>query len=275
MARLDTGRLQPARRGADVASCSSRIIDSRCRPGRPHDIELDAAVAAARDLRRPRQVHPGRHQRGRERRPARRAAPCGSRPSRWFNEGWTTDGVRLTVDDEGEGIPIEMRRRVFTKFWTGPAPAAAPASACTSSTASPAPTAARSRSSTRPDGGARIVDWPGLGAGRDRRLADRVDLHTTFTSHAPVRARRSLLRSQHGIRRACWSSRTSRVINEAVADRLRAEGFAVEQAYDGPGAVERYAADRPDLVVLDVMLPGFDGLEVCRRIQAQPRRCRC
>ena len=70
--------------------------------------------------------------------------------SRWFDEGWTTDGVRLTVDDEGEGIPPEMRRRVFTKFWTGPAPAAAPAWASTSSTASPAPTAARSRSSTPP-----------------------------------------------------------------------------------------------------------------------------
>ena len=69
-----------------------------------------------------------------------------------------------------------------------------------------------------------------------------------------------------------------RVINEAVADRLRAEGFAVDQAYDGPGAVERYTAARPDLVVLDVMLPGFDGLEVCRRIQAWyvlRRRCRC
>jgi signal transduction histidine kinase len=37
----------------------------------------------------------------------------------WFNEGWTADGVRLTVDDEGDGIPSEMRRRVFTKFWTG------------------------------------------------------------------------------------------------------------------------------------------------------------
>jgi DNA-binding response OmpR family regulator len=59
------------------------------------------------------------------------------------------------------------------------------------------------------------------------------------------------------------------VINEAVTDRLRAEGFEVDQAYDGPGAVDRYSAGRPDLVVLDVMLPGFDGLEVCRRIQAQ------
>jgi DNA-binding response OmpR family regulator len=59
-----------------------------------------------------------------------------------------------------------------------------------------------------------------------------------------------------------------RVINQAVADRLRAEGFSVEQAYDGPTAVDTYTATRPDLVVLDVMLPGFDGLEVCRRIQA-------
>ena len=59
-----------------------------------------------------------------------------------------------------------------------------------------------------------------------------------------------------------------RIINDAVAARLRAEGFSVDQAYDGPGAVAQCAAVPPDLVVLDVMLPGFDGLEVCRRIQA-------
>ena len=57
-------------------------------------------------------------------------------------------------------------------------------------------------------------------------------------------------------------------INTAVTDRLRAEGFGVVQAHDGPGAVAAFAAHLPDLVVLDVMLPGFDGLEVCRRIQA-------
>jgi DNA-binding response OmpR family regulator len=60
-----------------------------------------------------------------------------------------------------------------------------------------------------------------------------------------------------------------RVINDAVADRLRAEGFDVDQAYDGPGAVATYGAAHPDVVVLDVMLPGFDGLEVCRRIQQE------
>ena len=54
----------------------------------------------------------------------------------------------------------------------------------------------------------------------------------------------------------------------AVADRLRAEAFSVETAVDGPSAVAAAEATAPDLVVLDVMLPGFDGLEVCRRIQA-------
>jgi DNA-binding response OmpR family regulator len=55
----------------------------------------------------------------------------------------------------------------------------------------------------------------------------------------------------------------------AVATRLRAESFLVETAVDGPSAVATAAATAPDLVVLDVMLPGFDGLEVCRRIQVQ------
>ena len=59
-----------------------------------------------------------------------------------------------------------------------------------------------------------------------------------------------------------------RTINDALAQRLRAEGYTVEQAFDGPSAVELAASVRPDVVLLDVMLPGFDGLEVCRRIQA-------
>jgi DNA-binding response OmpR family regulator len=59
-----------------------------------------------------------------------------------------------------------------------------------------------------------------------------------------------------------------RAIAEAVAARLRAEGFDVDVAADGPMAVATARRTRPDLVVLDVMLPGFDGLEVCRRIQA-------
>ena len=53
----------------------------------------------------------------------------------------------------------------------------------------------------------------------------------------------------------------------AVAARLRSEGLDVEVAGDGPSAVALVERVRPDLVVLDVLLPGFDGLEVCRRIQ--------
>ncbi|MBW0112941.1 response regulator transcription factor [Pseudonocardia sp. KRD-182] len=58
-------------------------------------------------------------------------------------------------------------------------------------------------------------------------------------------------------------------IAASVAARLRSEGFAVEVAHDGPSAMAVFEAVEPDLVVLDVMLPGFDGLEVCRRIQSR------
>ena len=56
-------------------------------------------------------------------------------------------------------------------------------------------------------------------------------------------------------------------IAQAVAARLRSEGFGVEIATDGPGGVAACQRLQPDLVVLDLMLPGLDGLEVCRRIQ--------
>jgi len=60
-----------------------------------------------------------------------------------------------------------------------------------------------------------------------------------------------------------------RAIADAVVRRLVSEGYAVDAAHDGPAAVA--AADRTDYdaVVLDVMLPGLDGLEVCRRVQAR------
>jgi DNA-binding response OmpR family regulator len=58
-------------------------------------------------------------------------------------------------------------------------------------------------------------------------------------------------------------------IADAVAARLESEGFRVHIAHDGPTGVDASARLRPDLVVLDLMLPGLDGLEVCRRIQRE------
>jgi DNA-binding response OmpR family regulator len=49
---------------------------------------------------------------------------------------------------------------------------------------------------------------------------------------------------------------------------LEHEGFRVLQARDGEEALERFAGERVDLVVLDLMLPKLDGLEVCRRLRA-------
>jgi len=54
---------------------------------------------------------------------------------------------------------------------------------------------------------------------------------------------------------------------DLVKGYLEREGFVVTTASDGPAAVDVARALRPDLVVLDLMLPGFDGLEVCRRLR--------
>jgi DNA-binding response OmpR family regulator len=56
-------------------------------------------------------------------------------------------------------------------------------------------------------------------------------------------------------------------IVDLVKGYLEREGYAVAAASDGPSAVEAVRTSAPDLVILDVMLPGFDGIEVCRRIR--------
>src|SRR5262245_32648129 len=58
-------------------------------------------------------------------------------------------------------------------------------------------------------------------------------------------------------------------ILDLIASYLRADGFKVHTALDGPAALTQTRSLRPNLVVLDVMLPGMDGLEVCRRIQQE------
>jgi DNA-binding response OmpR family regulator len=56
-------------------------------------------------------------------------------------------------------------------------------------------------------------------------------------------------------------------VSDVVRRYLERAGYAVSHAADGHQALDLYAREKPDLVVLDLMLPGVDGLEVCRRVQ--------
>lgn len=52
-----------------------------------------------------------------------------------------------------------------------------------------------------------------------------------------------------------------------VVSYFEREGYKVDTAADGPSAVEKARKGKPDLIILDLMLPGFDGIEVCRQIR--------
>lgn len=56
---------------------------------------------------------------------------------------------------------------------------------------------------------------------------------------------------------------------EVVREYLEHDGYKVVSAHDGRQALERFTWARPDLVVLDLMLPEIDGLEVCRRLRRE------
>ncbi|PKM83968.1 MAG: DNA-binding response regulator [Firmicutes bacterium HGW-Firmicutes-13] len=54
---------------------------------------------------------------------------------------------------------------------------------------------------------------------------------------------------------------------KALTFNLEKEGYEVVTAYDGEEALKQVESDNPDLVILDLMLPGLDGFEVCRRVR--------
>jgi CheY-like chemotaxis protein len=61
-------------------------------------------------------------------------------------------------------------------------------------------------------------------------------------------------------------------VSDVVCRYLRLAGFEVGMVADGAAALAVVERDAPDLVVLDLMLPGIDGLEVCRRLRTRPDR---
>ncbi len=62
----------------------------------------------------------------------------------------------------------------------------------------------------------------------------------------------------------------SRLVTDIVKMRLEAVGYRVSLAYSGEEALEMIRTERPDLLVLDIRLPGIDGYEVCRRLRQDP-----
>lgn len=61
-----------------------------------------------------------------------------------------------------------------------------------------------------------------------------------------------------------------REIAAIIQESLEAEGFNCRVCYDGNSALRLYGEYQPDLVILDIRLPGMDGLEVCTQIRAKP-----
>ncbi|MEY4667248.1 MAG: hypothetical protein RIQ87_1028 [Chloroflexota bacterium] len=61
------------------------------------------------------------------------------------------------------------------------------------------------------------------------------------------------------------------VIRTSVAEALASEGYTVLEASDGASGLAAFREGRPDLVILDIMMPGLSGVEVCRLIRAESK----
>lgn len=78
------------------------------------------------------------------------------------------------------------------------------------------------------------------------------------------------MQSDHAGTRVILIAERDRNVRELQEHFLGRAGFAVEFADDGPGALDRARAGRPALVVTEILIPGIDGLALCRRLGEDP-----
>ncbi|OGA77733.1 MAG: hypothetical protein A3G81_29570 [Betaproteobacteria bacterium RIFCSPLOWO2_12_FULL_65_14] len=172
------------------------------------------------------------------------------------------DHALITVRDQGVGIPPQLLPRVFDLFVQGEH------------------TLARSQGGlgiglplvkrlVEMHGGSVAASSGGAGQGSEfsvrlplaRGSADSADPQPQ-QPETPVRAaRKRLLVVDDNVDAA-----------ETIARLLRLAGYEAECVYDGPSALQAVERNKPDIVVLDIGLPGMDGYEVARRLRARFRR---
>ncbi len=173
------------------------------------------------------------------------------------------DVALITVRDRGAGIPHELLPRVFDLFVQG------------------AHTLARSQ------GGLgigltlvrRLVEMHGgtvcaasAGPGQGSEFSVRLPLAARPADGDETEAPHPWSASPEGKRKRLLVVDDNVDAAETIAKLLRLAGYEAECVYDGPSALEAVERKRPDIVVLDIGLPGMDGYEVARRLRARFRR---
>jgi PAS domain S-box-containing protein len=168
----------------------------------------------------------------------------------------------ITVRDQGVGIPPQLLPRVFDLFVQGEH------------------TLARSQGGlgigltlvkrlVEMHGGSVAVSSAGPGQGSE--FSVRLPLAPGSADTADARPKPSHTRAP-GARKRLLVVDDNVDAAETIARLLRLAGYEAECVYDGPSALEAVERNRPDIVVLDIGLPGMDGYEVARRLRARFRR---
>lgn len=248
--RIAADKLPLAPRQVDLTDLLARCVEAR-RPDaeeRQHSLSLDLGadpLAISGDPRRLAQVFDNLLDN------AMKYTPAGGHVRIWARrEG---DQVAVGVRDDGIGIDPDLLPRIFDPFCQGEAGVARPVGGLGLGLA-------LVRSLVRRHGGE--VEAASAGPGRGAELVVRLpavdpgprEASSRVDSFLGVGCRVLLVEDQPDAR-------------EALGDLLQIQGYDVEVAADGEEAVERAAARRPDVALVDIGLPGVDGFEVARRLR--------